>query len=454
MELEKLIRIYSDFGCTRLYAKVLPKNANSKNQVYVGGSMEAVNILPVKDIAVSKVNTEGSTSAKPKKESQTLWATIDFSWVTTDGKAHLAPNTKLIVYPQYPEVRMSGFLAGCEDAPQELIGPTTVQSGRVLFLGVNYQNKKIYGYVAAPESSIIVALNSHPDVKKGKLFLELSVTRHMSRKDEKSILLEELARIHQLNYIKSKRLSSSGEITTCNAQNCGGYTLESELGIIPNGRDEPDYLGYEIKSFTVKSFDKIGSARVTLMTPEPDRGFYADKGMTDFVHKYGYPDMKGIPDRLNFGGIHKFGITTKITQLKTELLGYDIEKSKISDVSSGMIALVDGKGNLAAGWSFVKLIEHWAKKHNKAAYVPNMKGVIDEQLAYKYSNKVILGHSTEFNLFLKQMIQGKIYLDPALKIENVSSSPKVKARNQFRMSSDGIPNLYNESEIIDLRKIY
>lgn len=453
MELDKLIRIYSDLGCTRLYTKILPQNANSKNQVYVGGSMEAVNILPINDISISKVNTEGSKSAKPKKESQTLWAKIDFSWVSEDGSAHIAPNTKLIVYPQYPEVRMSGFLTGCDDAPQELMGPTTVQSGRVMFLGVNYQNKKIYGYVAAPESSIITAFNSHSDVRKGKLFQEISITRYISRKDEKSTLLEELARIHSLDYITSKRLSSSGEITTCNAQNCGGYTLEAELGIIPNGRDEPDYLGYEIKSFTVKSFDKIGSARVTLMTPEPDRGFYADNGMTDFVHKYGYPDMKGVPDRLNFGGIHKYGLTTKITQLKTELLGYDKDKNKISDVSSGMIGLIDHQGNLAAGWSFVKLIEHWAKKHNKAAYIPNMKGFKNELLAYKYSNKVILGHSTDFSLFLKQMIHGNIYLDPALKIENISSNPKTKARNQFRINSGGIPNLYNESETIDLSAI-
>jgi hypothetical protein len=40
------------------------------------------------------------------------------------------------------------------------------------------------------------------------------------------------------------------------------------------------------------------------MTPEPDAGFYKDKGAEAFIRKFGYPDHSGKKDRLNFGGIH------------------------------------------------------------------------------------------------------------------------------------------------------
>jgi hypothetical protein len=31
------------------------------------------------------------------------------------------------------------------------------------------------------------------------------------------------------------------------SSNCGGYTLEAELGATPNGYSEPDFMGWEIK---------------------------------------------------------------------------------------------------------------------------------------------------------------------------------------------------------------
>ncbi len=33
--------------------------------------------------------------------------------------------------------------------------------------------------------------------------------------------------------------------------------LEAELGVTPNGYSEPDFMGWEIKQFGVKKFDKI-----------------------------------------------------------------------------------------------------------------------------------------------------------------------------------------------------
>ncbi len=85
-------------------------------------------------------------------------------------------------------------------------------------------------------------------------------------------LIEELRRnFHEQGWIRSKRLNAQGEIISCEAPQCGGYTLEAELGIIPNGRAEPDFLDWEIKNFSVTNFEKFKSKIITLMTPEPTR---------------------------------------------------------------------------------------------------------------------------------------------------------------------------------------
>jgi len=50
----------------------------------------------------------------------------------------------------------------------------------------------------------------------------------------------------------------------CEAFQCGGYTLEAELGIIPNGKAEPDYLGYEVKQYSVTNLNRITAGRLRL----------------------------------------------------------------------------------------------------------------------------------------------------------------------------------------------
>src|SRR5690554_6774460 len=69
---------------------------------------------------------------------------------------------------------------------------------------------------------------------------------------------------------------------------------------------------------------------------------------------------------------------------------------------------------------------------------------------YKYGNKIILGKGTDFQLFLKQMAVGNIYYDPGIKMENVSTKPKIKRRSQFRIKSGFLNELYKDNEIIIL----
>ncbi len=392
-----------------------------------------MNILPISSI-------ETVPAGNWRKER--FKAYINFSWITENGLISKAPHAKLILYPKYPEVRFSGFLKGSREAPSFLMNQRL--PNRVLFISINIQGE-ILGYVSHPESQIAKEFDEEKELEKHGVFHVINISQ---RKDSKYVLLQQLKRIHQLDWITAKRLDKHGNIVPCKSSNCGGYTLEAELGITPNGYSKPDFLGWEIKQFRVNKLNKLGSSIITLMTPEPTGGIYQKYGVEYFVRKYGYIDRMGRPDRMNFGGIHRYGIENKSTKLKLQLIGFDVDNGKIRN-SDGRIVLIDKKDEEVASWSFSSLLLHWNRKHNKACYVPCLMKTNGIK-KYKYGNKVILCTGTDFQLFLSQITRGNIYYDPGIKLENLSDKPKVKRRNQFRIKSLYIPDIYKHSYIIDL----
>ena len=434
MNLHQLKALFIKEECNKIYIKKLSPNDNSKNQVYFGGSFDILNILPISEI---KNEAAGDWNKERFK------ATINFSWINEDGELNKAPNAQLILYPKYPEVRFSGFLLGCKKPPSHLM--TQRLADRLLFFAVN-KTGMVIGFVTGPESEISNEFNKLKSIQEHGVFkvLELPIVQNNRNK-----LLQELLRINELGWIKSKRLDNSGLILPCEAPNCGGYTLEAELGITPNGYSEPDYLGWEVKQFGVANFSRTGSAIITLMTPEPTDGIYKEKGAEFFLRNYGYPDKSGKENRINFGGIHKFGKRHETTNLELQLLGFDIESGRIRN-TDGKIALIDKNGNEAASWSFSSMILHWNRKHNQACYVPSISET-NEGRRYKYGNSIILGIGTDFQLFINQMASGNIYYDPGIKMENESTKPVIKKRSQFRIKSSNLPNLYKVNEIIDLQ---
>jgi len=433
MELSKLKEIFKKQGCKRIYAKILAPNDNSKNQVYLGGSFDILNIFPISEIV-------SDSSGDWKKDR--FKAKVNFSWIRDDGNVYPAPKSQLILYPKYPEVRFSGFLARCEKPPSDLMATRIPE--RILFLSPTNQGE-IIGYVASPTSNIakeFISLNL--ELEHG-IFRIINVSETVT--DNRGELLKELTRIHNLGWIDSKRLDRDGNILACNASNCGGYTLEAELGITPNGYSAPDYLGWEIKQFGVKKFTLLNSIPITLMTPEPTGGIYKELGVDRFIRTYGYKDQKR-EDRLNFNGVHKVGEKQKKTNLTLQLIGFDKETGKIRN-TNGEIALIDTNDTVAASWSFTSLLKHWNKKHNQACYIPSLSQSIPIR-KYMYGEDVLLGIGTDFQLFLNEMSKKDIYYDPGIKMELASTKPKIKRRSQFRMKSGNLRNLYKRNELVKL----
>jgi len=448
MNLKSLLQLFSDKGCQKVYVKRLSPNDNSKNQVYLAGSFDILNILPIKEITT---DNEGDWERARYKTS------LDFYWVTEDGKLIHAPSAQLILYPKYPEVRFSGFLKGAKGAPSELMANRIDQ--RLLFLGVTDKGS-ILGYVVSPESELSAEFDSLTGLSEVGVFKEITLERGFIQLDSKGQLLSELKRIHDLGWIDSKRFDKDRNILPCSSSNCGGYTLESELGITPNGYSEPDYLGWEIKQFAVKDFSKYKASVVTLMTPEPTDGFYVKSGIESFIRKYGYVDKMGREARMNFGGIHKYGNIQPATSLQLTIEGFDANSKKITN-TNGYIALVDNKEEIAASWSFISLLKHWNRKHANACYVPSLNRKDAElypfsKQQYYYGNNILLGNSTDFSLFLTQVADGNIYYDPGIKLELAIEGKRkqnIKRRSQFRIKSGNLTTLYRKNELIDIDSI-
>lgn len=433
MNLSNLKSLFADNGCTEIYVKSLAANDNSKNQVYFGGSFEIINVLPITSIETIEAGDWKRERFKAK---------LDFAWLNDEGKKSVAPNAQLILYPKYPEVRFSGFLLGCQNAPSDLMA-NRIQD-RLLFISVDKSGRTL-GYVSAPDSEITNEFNQLAVLGEHGVFQVIELPQVANNR---SVLLNELCRIHELGWIESKRLDSDSNVLPCKSSNCGGYTLEAELGVTPNGYSEPDFMGWEIKQFGVNRFDKIDASVITLMTPEPTDGLYKTEGTEFFIRNYGYPDKKGRPDRMNFGGIHKVGEVHKTTNLEMKLLGFDIDSGRIRN-SNGRIALIDSNGVETASWSFSSMLLHWNRKHDKACYVPSLSETTEKR-KYKYGNNVVLGTGTDFQLFLAGMANGNIYYDPGIKLENMSTKPKVKKRSQFRIKSKFLRFLYKKDKIVDV----
>lgn len=426
--LQELVTFFKDSGAVKILYKQLVDNDNSKQQIYFGSGFSVLTEIPY-----------GPVKSVKKGKTASFQARMNFSWINTTKEISPAPHTKLILYPKYPEVRLSGFLKNCpgspnqymQPKPKELRGEKNKPDGRVLFLGIK-SDGHILAFLAGKDSDISknIILDPPDSTPAGGIFRLIEWKKH--GKTSKDILMTKLSEIHSTGWHESCRMDSKGEFMEYTARNGGGYTLEALLGIAPNGIAAPDFMDWELKAFT--------SGRLTLMTPEPDLGFYKEKGVQAFTLKYGHDKTGYIK---YFTGTHKCNERNKTTALELVLSGYDPERKKITDVEGGIL-LLDTDGQITAGWSFARLIEHWGKKHSNVCYVHYEKDDTKKTVQYRYESPVWFGCGTDFTLFLQAMHDKKIIFDPGSHIKKQANGKTThKARSQFRIAFKDLPCLYN-----------
>lgn len=434
---EIMLRVMGSLGASQIMAKPLAPNDNSKNQIYLGGDFGVLQKIPFGALREDTGVAAGSKRARLKAE-------VGLLWLAADGSLEPASGTNLILYPKYPEVRMSGMLTGLTNRqPASVIASRS--SGRWLFLAATNSGQVIAHSCHGNEPCARWAednIRTHHAVQDGVFWI--LPLQSFTRDD----IFTALRKVAGKGWIDSKRLDGSGNTLPCNSPNCGGYTLEAELGVRPNGRADPDYDGWEVKQFGVTNLTEPNGGRVTLMTPEPNGGYYVDEGAEAFIRRYGYADRTGVPDRLNFGGVHIAGKRHKTTGLTMTLTGWESDKERISDLRGG-IELLDRDGFVAARWSFESMLNHWKRKHARAVYVPSNCEAHPRR--YRFGSRVLIGKGTDFPILLRAFQSGAAFYDPGIKLEKAASlRPELKRRSQFRILVKNLNALYDESKWIDV----
>lgn len=422
--LDQMWAAMQSHGATRLLVKELAPNDNSKNQPYLASdpSLAGFSIIPAREVTAVGRNFR---------------ADVDLAWLDEQGHAWPAPHAKVIQYRRYPEIRLSGFLKGCERAPGDLM--QTRIPGRVLFLGIT--GAGVVAHVVGPhaplarEAADVIASGQTERVSALHEFpVELGLTNE-------DLLLRRLGEVHEAGWIPGCRRRNDGTVVPYKAVNAGGMTLEAELGVGANSIPLPDYLGWEVKGLSAGNYLKPAPGKaLTLITVEPRGGYYAEHGVGGFLRRFGYADRNGRPDRLNFGGTYRFGVPVLLTQARLLVEGYHPDTGLEPD---GRLVLIMRDGAEGAEWPFGDLLEHWTRKHSRAVYVPYERRTVDGRYEYRYAPRVMLGWQSDLQLFIHAIWAGAAYYDPACKVEGISTAkPQVKARNQFRMSLAHLGGLY------------
>jgi hypothetical protein len=447
LNLDTIKSLFQKIGCKNLYVKELAWNHDSKRQIYLTPDLSAFNMLPSNmEFVTDRPGGIAPTQKKKNKGSNRIFGHLTFAWLSLNAEIDEAKHAKLIFYPQYPEVRFSGFLKGTTSIPSQFLKEKSGEKfpNRILFLATD-KVERTYGFLAVGHRSLREELRHEPGYSVDAGLNRISI--YKGEKDE-SKLIRILSTIHAAGWQRGARLQR-GKLISYNASNAVGYTLEALLGVEPNGINAPDYAGFEVKALTVSNFDKPSNKVVTVFTPEPNVGLYA-ANFLKFMQEYGYEDLRGRKDRRNFGGIHRVGVRHNRTRLLLSLAGFISTVSNKYD-AEGQLQLVDEAKRLAAGWTFAKLIDGWKNKHEKAVYVPAMKRTKNSKCEFWFGNRIQLCHGADFLLVLKCLMSGDLFLDPGVKAENWSAKqPNFKKRNQFRTKASNLPKLYLDSKTIKL----
>ncbi len=429
---------------TEVLAKVLPRNANDKNQIYWSPDFHMLHSRFAFTFSERDFSTSRTKLYSDSKKRIPEGRFESFEWLDNDGERHLAPNVKMLIYAQYPEMRLSGFKTANNEMPQSLSVEYTKEYGdepRVLILA-RTRSAGAIGMMVIPHGELLEQIKSSQTVAPSKIIKLL----YSSSGHTENLWLEMKELVE--DWRPGCRLDTEGHELPFNGTQVCGYTLERALNIVPNASKDGDYQGIELKTHTRK--------KVTLMTPEPDMGDYSDN-FKDFMTTYGYKDSQGS---YRFTGLHRAGIRNSKTGLTLKVDCYEpkipFSKQLASEIKVGLFT---DDGHLAAGWSLERLLNCWGAKHNETVYVSAMRRDTESveliEAGYKYEvkfgAKVTWCRETNAERLLRAIANGVIILDPAPKY--VPSAPgQSKRRSQWRVNDihKALTHLYENVSAVDL----
>jgi len=410
-------------GVQRLFAKQLAQNDNDKNQIYLSTNLDGI----AHTLRARRVERSGSASTtKPSSVPgrSKMAAHLDWIWISLNGDV-VAPNTKLIYYFQYPEVRLSGFLSGCSEPPDALRRRRLDHYGeRTLLFGTD--GVRVFGDVIAgpPGTKYPTLPGSYPSP------LAPGLTEIRLGRDEptETRIQRLIGPWHQCVRLRDL---SEGPIPF-HAPQRAGYTLEALLGIPTNASSGPDLGGSELKAFRF-------SKKVTLMTPAPDGGREKTLGMRRFLETHGREGRDG--ESVRFTGTYRVGSSTQGRTLVLEGAGGHI-------LESTGVALIDSESSVVlARWSQNHLSSHWLAKHDSAFYVDYEPHPTENMVRFCGYFRC---RGTSPERLLNGIASGTVYYDPAhtLKHDQLKIRPQWRISTARRTLTNSLNSLYRSVDRI------
>lgn len=451
--------ILAPFECQLALIKKLPKNANDKNQMYIHSDASLLN--SIFDLRFSDRDQSFSQTKRASSPGKMIPQAIfnNFFWVSTNGTLHQTKECKAIVYAQYPEARLSGFTTTEKEMPRSLSVDYTKSDtilSRYIIIGANKKGDA-FGIIAISPGAEFENQFKDLECYYGSKVCKL-IPIDLGDNTPTLKLLNILKKNVAGKTLLGCRFDREGHTIPFVGTQVHGYTLEHACGIKPNSDKEGDIFGIELKAFTRK--------KLTLCTPEPDGGLYAED-FNCFMKTYGYEKDNAF----RFTGLHrayqtntKTGLTLKIycfrqlseNKKEYERVQYNPDKPITKQMVGMEIVLEDGEGKTAASWSVERMLNSWGAKHNEVVYVPCIKHNNDEETTlnqgYKFKiafpDEVLWCKNTSAEKLFKAIHEGLVYLDPAPKL--VPSNPaENKRRSQWRINDiyKAASSLYEESEL-------
>jgi len=482
--IKQIADVFRHHGVSLVFLKELAeKQDNDKNQIYLGGT-----VIPA---VYTKQNKSRSAKKRHSEEGKPIiYGSISFSWIDRDDNLQSAPNTKLIDYFQYPEIRLSGFIKGANWAPEAIRRTKQQKFGkRILLFGIRQDQSVVALLITEledpivsnwpslpkfPESSFLKTIvvrttekripgtlstdSKQPDVRiQEQNFLSPNLARDYVedvscyQKPPKELLIEEFKTIIKSGWHLGSRLKPSGEFVPFYKNQAGGYTLEALLGVPSNAKKVADKLGYEIKSFPLKN------GRISLMTPTADLGAEGELSFFEFMKAYGWQGKTdSYANKFVFNGLHKIGKICPSTRGTLVINSYDTKKNEVLDVNKFSIEILRDDGKSLAAWSLSKMASSWSEKHSATAYVPYISRYEEQNgekvKLIKYGPDVYFGEGTSVMRLIDGIARGIVYYDPGHDISLTGGAANV--RPQWRINgttlTDAMAVLYRKVERIDL----
>jgi len=196
-----------DLGATRILLKPLSNNDNSKQQIYFGGNFEVLQDFPLGEIRADGESSKGPIFKAPLK----------LFWITPEGETEEAAGSQIILYPKYPEIRLSGFLRGCSLAPSKIMKPPTADERelyasrkRGMILGLT--EDKVFVYTGSWDEEISQEIQEYSEQNQDRQVLSVFYEYYSCLADSQDLLIGKLKDIYFKGPIRSRRLDKDGTV--------------------------------------------------------------------------------------------------------------------------------------------------------------------------------------------------------------------------------------------------